>query len=527
MKNNAVAWAALIVSGGALAGSYWPSPRLSAHQDIPLAGQTHARELSKAFNAVAESIKPSVVVINVKKEVPDEEERVGRGPKGLNPGDQPLDQQQMEELLRRFFEGQGPRRGPRLERNQAAAGTGSGFVYDDKGHVLTNNHVVEGVRDQDIIVTFADGTRSGAKIVGTYPEADVAVIKLDGTGWKPASIGTSHNLKVGDWVMAVGSPFGLSQTVTAGIISATERDNVGINRFESFIQTDASINPGNSGGPLVGMDGKVIGINSAIATATRGNDGIGFAIPIDMAVRLADKLIAKGKITPMMVGVGVEPLYNGLAKSLGLDVHTAGVLVDEVVPGSPAEKAGLKSGDIITTFDGASVRTREGLQFLVSTSESGKAYSVNYIRDGQPASLSVTPVDRESLLGRVAPRDNGREQPQPEPKPEVKAVETNSLGFAVTTLTPELAKKYGYPPQFNGLVVSHVDRNSPAQDGGVEVGDLITRYVSKGKITPATSVEEFDNLVKSSDEVSLFFEDVNHRLPGGFKTLNKAPAAVR
>ena len=521
MKSNAVAWAALFVSAGALVGSRLPAPPLAAHQEIPLAGQTTARELSKAFNAVAESIKPSVVQINVKKEVPDAEERLGRGPKGVNPGE--LNEQQMEEMLRRFFGGQG--RGPRVERNQAASVTGSGFVYDAKGHVLTNNHVVEGVRDQDIVVTFHDGTRSGAKIVGTYPEADVAVIQLQGSEWQPATIGTSKNLKVGDWVMAVGSPFGLSQTVTAGIISATERDNVGINRFESFIQTDASINPGNSGGPLVGMDGKVIGINSAIATATKGNDGIGFAIPIDMAVRLADKLIEKGKISPMMVGVQVEPLSRGLAKSLGIDARTVGVLVDDVVPASPADKAGLKSGDVITSFDGASVRTREGLQYLVSTSESGKTYTVNYIREGKPGTLSISPVDRDALLGSVAPRGNS--QPQPEAKPEAETGEANSFGISVTPLTPALAKRFGYGPQFNGLVVMQVAPGSPAQESGVEVGDLITKYVNKAKITPASSVEDFEELVKSSNELNVFIEDVNHRLPGEFKTLSKSQTAAR
>ena len=526
MKRNAVAWAALIVSAAALVGSRFPARPLTAKQDIPEAGQATARELSRAFNAVAESIRPSVVQINVKKEISGAQMREGApGQNNPNPGD--LDQQQMQELLKKFFGGQIPEqgRGFRFDRNQFATGTGSGFVYDAKGHVLTNNHVVDGARDKDIVVSFADGSRAAAHVVGTYPDADVAVLKLEGSDFTPARIGTSKNLKVGDWVMAVGSPFGLSQTVTAGIVSATERDNLGINRFESFIQTDASINPGNSGGPLVGMDGKVIGINSAIATSSRANAGVGFAIPIDMAVRLADKLIEKGKITPLMMGVAVEPLSRGLAKSLGVDTHTSGVLVDEVVPGSPAEKAGLKQGDIITSFDGQPVHSREGLQYLVSTSESGKTYTVNYQRDGRPATLSVTPVDRQALLATVAPRAG---TPEPEnDKPAAEAADDTGFGLSVTPLTPTLAKRFGYDSQLTGLVVTKVQPGGPAQEAGIEVGDLITKVIKDTKIRPAGSVEEFEELVKRSVEVNVYREDVNHRLPGEFKTLTKTKAAAK
>jgi serine protease Do len=324
--------------------------------------------------------------------------------------------------------------------------------------------------------------------------------------------------------MAVGSPFGLSQTVTAGIISATERENLDINRFESFIQTDASINPGNSGGPLVGMDGKVIGINSAIATSSRSNAGVGFAIPIDMAVRVADKLIQKGKITPMVMGVQVEPLARGLAKSLSIDVHTSGVLVDEVVPGSPAEKAGLKQGDVITTFDGQPVRTREGLQYLVSTSDSGKSYTVHYLRDGRSNSVTITPVDRQALLASVSPKSG---TPEPESKGEIQGTEGDGFGLSVTPLTPTLAKRFGYDSQLSGLVVTKVAQGGPAQESGIEVGDLITKVVKDSKIRPAASVEEFEDLVKHSDEINVFLEDVNHKLPGEFKTLTKEPAAAK
>ena len=212
-------------------------------------------------------------------------------------------------MLKKFFD-----QGGQPEREQfgeRAEGTGSGFVYDEKGHILTNNHVVEGAAK--ITVTFYDGVELPAKVVGTDPDSDVAVIKVDNASYRPLPCGSSSKVKVGELVMAFGSPFGFEQTVTQGMISATERNHVGINSYESFLQTDAPINPGNSGGPLVNMDGEVIGINSAIFTGGRGmggsggNDGVGFAIPIDLASNVADKLIKDGKVSRAMVGIAARP----------------------------------------------------------------------------------------------------------------------------------------------------------------------------------------------------------------------------
>ena len=383
MKRNAIAWAALVVSVAALVGSRGYNRPLPAAQEIPLEGQKVARELSDAFHAVADFVSPSVVQINIEKK--GSGVRMQRG----GPGGQPVDPKEMEELLKKFFGGQG--QGFNFENQQfAAAGTGSGFVYDDQGHILTNNHVVEGA--DKIVVTFHDGVELPAEIVGRMPEADVAVIKVNSTEYRPMRIGSSKDLHVGEWVMAIGSPFGLSQTVTAGIISATERDDVDINQFESFIQTDASINPGNSGGPLVDMDGRVVGINSAIATMTRSSAGVGFAIPIDMAKRVADKLIKNGKIERALMGVSISPLNPALAKNLGLDPRTEGVVVVEVGQGTPADEAGLKVGDIITKFDGTEVHSGKGLQYLVSTSDIGKSYNVTYLRKGHEQTTKVSPA---------------------------------------------------------------------------------------------------------------------------------------
>ncbi len=522
MHRNKVAWAALAVSLAALASSQFAAKPLPATQDIPDAGQRTARELSVAFNAVAEYVRPSVVQINVEKGPRARMRGQRPGPDGApDRGDaEPVDPKEMEEMLRRFF---GPDGGKfQFDRQQldggGGIGTGSGFVLDDKGHILTNNHVVEGATK--IVVTFHDGATSPGRIVGNYPDADVAVIQVEETSYKPVRIGTSKDLHVGDWVLAFGSPFGLTQTVTAGIISATERDNLGINRFESFLQTDASINPGNSGGPLVDIQGRVIGINSAIATMTRASAGVGFAIPIDMAIRLANKLILKGKIDPALMGIVVEPINRGLARQLGLPARTVGVVVLSIGKESPAANAGLQVGDIITSFDGMPVRTREGLQYLVYTSDAGESYPVEYLRGGQTFATTVKPASMES----VARGMNNRERPPVAARAEPVSAEVNAFGIAVTPLTPELADRYEYKDQDNGLVVTTVKPGSVAEESGMEVGDLITRYVKDRKIVAATSVEEFNALADSADEIAVYLEDVNHRLPGEFKTLIRPEA---
>jgi serine protease Do len=509
MKRNAIAWAALVVSVAALVGSRGYNRPLPAAQDIPQEGQKVARDLSEAFHAVAEFVSPSVVQINIEKKGPGIRMRRG-GPNG--PNMQPIDPKEMEELLKRFFGGQG--QGFNFEDQQfAAEGTGSGFVYDDQGHILTNNHVVEGA--DKITVTFQDGVELPAKIVGRMPEADVAVIKVDSTEYPPARIGSSKGLSVGEWVMAVGSPFGLSQTVTAGIVSATERDNVDINQFESFIQTDAAGGGGGGGGPLVDMDGRVVGINSAIATMTRSSAGVGFAIPIDMAKRLADKLIKNGKVEHALMGVSINPLSPALAKKLGLDPKTEGVVVVEVGPGTPADEAGFKVGDVITKYDGTGVHSLKGLQYLVSTSDIGKSYPVTFLRKGKEMTTKVSPEPLSEVAAVMRPNAQVDERPQAVSKDEV-----NDFGIAVTGLNDELAERYGWAGK-KGVMISSVKPESPAAAAGLEVGDLITKVIKDETIASVESVEDFEAVVKDSKEIAVYVEDVNHRLPGDFKVLAK------
>ena len=287
---------------------------MPAAPSIPAEGQKAANALSSAFVAVAEFVKPSVVQISVERKRADRSHARRQSPDAV-PGTRRQPRPQglrgdAQAVLRPRF----PSR-ERAVRPTPGSGTGSGFVFDDQGHILTNNHVVEGA--EKITVTFNDGDEASAKVVGTDP----AVGRGRHQGRQhPLSArcrrGSSSKLKVGELVMAVGSPFGLSQTVTTGIISATERNDVHINEYESFLQTDAAINPGNSGGPLVDMDGRVVGINSAIVTGSRGNDGVGFAIPIDLAAQLADKLIKDGKVQRAGIGIGLDPLTPALAKQL-------------------------------------------------------------------------------------------------------------------------------------------------------------------------------------------------------------------
>lgn len=510
MKRNAVAWAALVMSMAALIGSRGYTKRLPAAQDVPQEGQRVAQALSDAFGAVADYVAPSVVQINVEKKVTFRPNRKGQGEGGqrrLPPGELP---KELEDMLKRFLD---PNSNGNKERESfnpfqrqqfVDSGTGSGFVFDDQGHILTNNHVVEGA--DKIVVTFHDGAQMQAKVVGRHPESDVAVIKVEASNYRPVKIGSSKDLKVGQWVLALGSPFGLDHTVTAGIISATERQDVGINRFESFVQTDAAINPGNSGGPLVDLSGHVVAINSAIATASRSNSGVGFAIPIDMAARLAEKLIKNGKVVPAMMGVAIEPVTPALARQLGLGPKTKGLLVTEVYPDSPADKAGLKQNDVILSFDGQPVANRQTLQYLVSTSDIGHAYTMSVMRDGREQKLTVSPASLESVADHINPRPN-------QAPAEANAAKTDSLdvpgyGFSLSPLTEELAKKHGWSKDLGGMIVTAVAEDGPAANAGLEVGDRITSVIKDRKLTPVRAGQVLLDAAANTKELIVQVWDV-------------------
>jgi len=409
-----------------------------------------------------------------------------------------VDPKDLEEMLKRF----GLEKGFKFEKQQfAAEGTGSGFVYDDHGHILTNNHVVSGA--DKIVVTFHDGETAPAKVVGTDPESDVAVIQVDSTSYPALPKGQSSKLRVGEWVIAVGSPFGLEQTVTSGIISATERDSVGINKYESFLQTDAAINPGNSGGPLVDMNGRVVGINSAIATQTRSSAGVGFAIPMDMASVLADKIIKDGKVSRARVGLKLkmDALTPSLAKKLGLDAKTHGIVVDEVAEGSPGAKAGIQSGDVIVQFDGRPVGTVSTFRNLVSASDAGKSYNVKLYRGGKEQVAQVTPAPEKQVLFA---------QEKQAEKARAEMAKLEGFGLAAQPVPASLATKLGYPKDTTGLVVVGVKPGSPAEKAGLEEGDLITKVVKDKKIQPVKEIDDLVSAANGSDELAIFVKDVRN-----------------
>jgi serine protease Do len=514
MRRNPVAWAALIVASAALISSSGFLRTIPAAPKITEEGQRTARALSQAFGAVADFARPSVVQITVQK-------KVGKGlnlpglrrgqspfPRGNTPGIPPGD---LEEMLRRFFNPDGAPQKEQFGFN--AKGIGSGFVYDNRGHILTNNHVVADA--EKITVTFYDGVEAKATVVGTDKQSDVAVIKVDLTNYPPLPKGDSAKLKVGELVMAVGSPFDLSQSVTTGIISALERNEVGINPYESFIQTDAPINMGNSGGPLVNMDGEVIGINSAIVSGSRGNDGIGFAIPIHMATRVADMLIKDGKVHYARIGIELKPLTPALARQFGIDEGTKGVVVNQVLPGSPADKAGLKQGDVIVGFAGDKIESLPAFRLRVATSEVAKPFELAYVRDGKRNSVMVTPTKAENVVFAIE-RDNPSDEPGKYTEPPKTTI--NDFGLDVQPLTAELAKTLGLPNDQKGLLVSSVKDDSPAQAAGIEEGDVITKVVRDHKPQSLTNVKQFQDLAAKSDELAIY---VQKGKVGAFVVLSK------
>jgi len=514
MKRNAVAWAALIVSSVALVSSRGLTRPLPAAPQMPTESQKAAHALSTAFESVAEFVKPSVVQISVEKRGVANPLRGAR--RMPFPGPNGPDTKDFEEMLRKFF---GPDARPEKEQlPRGSEGVGSGFVYDDRGHIVTNFHVVENATK--ITVTFYDGVEVSAKVVGSDRPSDVAVIKVEKSDYRPLRKGVSSKLKVGELVMAVGSPYNLSQSVTTGIISATDRNDVHINEYESFLQTDAAINPGNSGGPLVNMDGQVIGVNSAIVTGGRGNDGVGFAIPIDMASTVADNLIKNGKMSRSRVGIVLEPLTPAMARQFGLDPKVKGVLVADVLAGSPAEKAGLKSGDVVTSFNDNPVTNLPNFRLTVASSEAGQKFHLTYWRDGKEHTTTIVPAPSEQVVFEQEKSTGDKDVEKPAAKAAAPKVELGDFGLEVQALTPELAAQFGHPKDAKGLLISGVKAGSPAEAAKLEVGQIVTRVVKDRKVQAVESVKDFQAMAGKADELALYVEASGS--PGRFVTLTKA-----
>jgi serine protease Do len=412
------------------------------------------RQTGKAFAAVARQVSPSVVFIQAES-VRERAEAPMSAPFGQ---DWPFG----DDLFRRFFGEPAPGR-PRSEapKNQRRAiSQGSGFVFSakqgllsDKSYILTNNHVVEGA--DKIRVTFQDGREFDAEITGADPKSEVAVIEIKAGGLPALRLGDSSSLEVGEWVVAIGNPFGLSHTLTVGVVSAKGRTSLGISDYEDFIQTDAAINPGNSGGPLVNLDGEVVGINTAIFSRSGGYMGVGFAIPVNLARTIAEQLIESGEVTRGYLGIVIQPLTAELAESFGME-QTQGILVAQVGSDSPAEHAGLRQGDVIVAYRGKPVSDIGAFRNRVSLTRPGSRERLTILRDGQRRDVEVT-------VGKLSEDQVAAQGP---------AESAEQLGLTVQTLTPQLAEQFGAEAG-KGVVVTDVKRGSVAALAGIKPGAVI------------------------------------------------------
>jgi serine protease Do len=456
--------------------------------------------LSNSFADIIEKASPSVVNIQSTRVVKASEQQ-GQNPFSADP------------FFRQFFGGNGNGR-PRAERQ---SGIGSGVVINPAGYILTNNHVVE--KATTVKVTLLDKREFTAKVVGADPQTDVAIVKIDAGDLPALPLGNSDAARVGDLCFAIGNPFGYDHTVTMGIVSAKGRSLEGQGHIQNFIQTDAAINPGNSGGALINAKGQLIGMNTAIISGSSGfggesgNIGIGFAVPVNLAKTVMDQIIKTGKVSRGYIGVSLQALSPELAQQFGLkDTH--GAVVTDISPGGPGEKAGLKTGDVITAINGAKVQDSTELTLAVTQHAPGETVNLDVVRNGQPQKLSVTlgqrPTGLEWAEGkRGQGRDNGSDEND-------SGGNTSARGITVEPLTPELAQQVNVPPTTKGVIVTDVDQGSAAAGSGIVQGDVITGVDRK----PVAAVQDFTRLINGAQGKSVLVT-VNH---GGFTRFLVVPA---
>lgn len=411
-----------------------------------------ARQAGRGFADLAEKLMPAVVNISTSQTV----ERRSTGPSGP-----------FNDFFEEFFRNRPGQPSPPTPqpqpRQRKVSSLGSGFVIDPDGIIITNNHVIE--EADKITVNFSDGSKYDAEILGRDPKTDLAVLKIDAPRAVPyVRLGDSEKARVGDWVIAIGNPFGLGGSLSAGIISAINRD-INAGPYDSFIQTDAAINRGNSGGPLFNMQGEVIGVNSAIISPSGGSVGIGFSIPSNLTKTVVSQLRQYGETRRGWLGVRIQSVTDELAESLGLD-DAGGALVSEVSPGGPAERGGILRGDVITRFDGKPVPNMRDLPRIVAETDIDKPVLVEVLRRGSRKTLKiVTGRLDEPQLASSKPVDS---------QPEVKGDETEIMGLVLRNLTPDSRAEFGILKDAQGALVVSVDGDAPAVDSGIRRGDLIS-----------------------------------------------------
>lgn len=407
------------------------------------------KQISRGFSNVAKEAIPAVVYIENQGTVQEEKQITRKGP-----FESPFDYFN-DDFFNQFFGFPTEKKLPKKSETVR----GSGFIISKDGFIVTNNHVVE--KAGKLNVTLSNGKKMLASVIGTDPKTDLALIKIEGDSYPSLTFGNSDSLEVGDWAIAVGNPFGLQATVTVGVVSAKGRSQLHIADFEDFIQTDAAINPGNSGGPLLNVDGKVIGVNTAIVSGSGGYMGIGFAIPSNMARRIIDQLMQDGQVTRGFLGVTLQSIDSDLASFYKLK-HIQGALVTDVIKGSPADLGGLKQEDIILTYNGNAVENLGSFRNYVSLLKPGSPLKLTVYRDGNEIQLNLTVSSApHEIIGPNTP--------------------LQKLGLHVQELTPELSQKLGYLEE-SGVVISKVEPGSPAAEASLRSGSLITA-VNRQKVS--------------------------------------------
>ncbi len=442
--------------------------------------QAYARSAPESFADLAEDLLPSVVNIST-TQVRRQTENAPEMPQ-FPPGSP------FEDFFRDFFERQRREGTPRRSTS-----LGSGFVIDASGYVVTNNHVIEGA--DEVRVNFADKTTATAEIVGRDPKTDLALLKIKTKKkLKAAKWGDSDGVRVGDWVVAIGNPFGFGGTVTAGIVSARQRD-INAGPYDDFIQTDASINRGNSGGPLFDMKGRVIGINTAIISPSGGSIGIGFAVPSALAKSVVEQLRKYGRTRRGWLGVRIQTVTDEIAESLGLK-NARGALVASVTEGGPAAKAGIKQGDVILELDGQKIPEMRKLPRIVAETEIEKAVGIVLWRDGKIKTVSVKIGELEETSVQKASATEG------DIPGRVSGPTIETLGLTLSTITDELRANYGLGDEIKGVVVTEVRGDSLAADKGLRVGDVIVEAGQK-EITKPEQVRDRVNAAKKEGSKSI------------------------
>lgn len=448
-----------------------PVPLLA--QTPPAAPPATQQSVQQGFATLAKATLPAVVTITAEAAPPPEARSggTGRGPADLFPPGSPF-----RDFFDEFFgqqqqgPGGGPPGGPPGGRGPNRGGTalGSGFVVDPAGYVVTNNHVIEGA--SEIAVTLSDDRRFEAKLVGTDPATDIALLKIEAGAALPVlAWGDSEAAQVGDWVVAVGNPFGLGGTVTAGIISARARE-IGAGRYDAFLQTDAAINSGNSGGPLMSADGRVIGVNTAIFSRSGGSIGIGFAVPSSIARPVIAELRETGSVTRGFLGVGIQPVTPPIAEALGIK-DAKGVLVSNVQPDTPAARAGLEPGDVILSFAGKEVTTARQLSRIVAETPVGREAEVRFVREGRERTV-------QARIERLEP-DRPQAASATEPQAPTGQTRDGPLGLTLAPLSPQVRERLGLTASGDGAVIVEVAPGSPAAERGLRPGDVIRRAGSR------------------------------------------------